>query len=69
MVAEDGAVDGHHHVVVVHLLEQGRDARGGHEPRPPGHTLHRAGLVRAGLVRAGQVRAGLVRAGLVRAGL
>ena len=39
MMPEHGAVDGDHHVVIVHLLEQGGDAGRGHESRSPGDTL------------------------------
>ena len=39
VVAEERSVDGDDDVLVVHLLQQRRDPRGGHERRPPGHHL------------------------------
>ena len=39
MVPEDGSVDGDDDVVVVHLLEEGRDAGGHHEAGAPRHAL------------------------------
>ncbi len=39
MISEEGAVDGDHDVLVVHLLEQGSDARRGHERGAPRNHL------------------------------
>ena len=53
MVPEDGPVDGDDHVAVVHLLEEGGDAGGGHEPCPPADGLHDVPERREVLLRGG----------------
>ena len=50
---KDGAIDGHHHVVVVHLLEQGGNACRGHEGRPSGDAL--AHVAQGGAIVIGHI--------------